>query len=420
MKQRLFTLRDTLRSNYWFIPLVTAVFGILLSILTIKLDERVGRNLAWVTGLVYVDSPEGARAVLSVIAGSMITVAGVVFSLTMVALTLTAQQYGSLVLSNFLRDRGNQFVLGVFTATFIFCLLVLRTIRGVESSAFVPHISVLVGIGLAIASLGVLTYFIHDVSNSLRASTIVARVSDDLIETIEYMFPLQENGVIREEGSLPEHFDSESQPLRAPESGYLQYIDYEYLLSVTQNSHTIVEIKYHPGQFLIKGAVVGTIWPSEQVDQRLLKQVGESLVIGDQRTQSQDVEFLIDQLVAMAVRALSPAINDPFTAMMVIDRLGEALCLLAAREMVSPFVMDKNKQVRIVTHPVTFDSMIKSAFDQIRHYGKDNIKVMIRLLRTLVIVRDCAADEERKDILSRYTDQVWEEARTHLPIENPQ
>lgn len=418
MNHRFLTLRENLRSNYWFIPFVTSILGIFLSILTIKLDEGIGRELAWVTGLVYVNSPEGARAVLSVIAGSMITVAGVVFSLTMVVLTLTAQQYGSLVLSNFLRDRGNQFVLGVFTATFIFCLLVLRTIRGVEASAFVPHISVLVGIGLAIASLGVLTYFIHDVSNSLRASTIVTRVSDDLMEAIEELFPSQIGLEAHAQQPLPELFDSESHPLRAQTSGYLQYIDTDGLMDAATDSHTLIEIKYHPGQFIIKNSVVGQIWPISQVNQKLIKQIQSSLIIGDQRTQAQDIEFLIDQLVAIGVRALSPAINDPFTAMMVIDRLGEALCSLAPREMPSGFAYDSDDKLRLITHPVTFESMVKTAFDQIRHYGKDNIKVMIRLLRTLAIIRDCAATETQKDSLSSYTEHVWEKARSHLPIEN--
>ncbi|MDX2140547.1 MAG: DUF2254 family protein [Chloroflexota bacterium] len=189
MRSRLHVFWDDLRASYWFIPALMAVFALLTSVVTIRLDEGVGRELRWVTGLVYVDSAEGARAVLSTVASSMITVAGVVFALTMVVLSLSSQQYGPLVLTHFMRDRGNQIVLGVFTATFLYCLLILRTIRGGETDVFVPHISVLVGLVLAVASLAVLIYFIHHIARTIQAPNIIARISDELNDKIDHQFP---------------------------------------------------------------------------------------------------------------------------------------------------------------------------------------------------------------------------------------
>ncbi|MEX0998785.1 MAG: DUF2254 domain-containing protein [Thermodesulfobacteriota bacterium] len=177
-------------SSFWFLPALMVASSIAFSFIMIYVDANIVKvsgieSLGWI----YENKPEGARALLSTVAGSMITVAGVVFSITIVALTLASTQYGPRLLGNFMRDKGNQVVLGTFIATFTYCLLILRTIRGGEDSSFIPHLSVTIGVLFAIFSISVLIYFIHHAATSIQASNVISGVSKNLKHTIDLTFP---------------------------------------------------------------------------------------------------------------------------------------------------------------------------------------------------------------------------------------
>ncbi len=186
---RLAQLWESLRTSYWFVPTVMTAGAVGLSFASVHLDQVVKAEWVRAVGWIWAGSPEGARQVLSTIAGSMITVAGVAFSITIVALTLASTQFGPRLLRNFVRDLGNQVVLGTFVSTFVYCLLVLRTVRGGDVAEFVPYLSVTLGVAFALASLGVLIYFIHHVSGAIQAEHLIASVADELEDAIERMFP---------------------------------------------------------------------------------------------------------------------------------------------------------------------------------------------------------------------------------------
>lgn len=420
MKNRLISLSDKLSASYWFIPMLMGLSAILLSIITIELDEGIGRDLRWVTGLIYVDSPEGARALMSTVASSMISVAGTVFSLTMVVLSLTSQQYGPLVLAHFMRDRGNQFVLGIFTATFIYCLLILRTIRGVENSIFIPHISVLVGLGLSILSLAVLIYFIHHVSQSIQAPNIITRINNELVEAVEDMFPAQlghEPPPIVDESlqnNLIERFSETGFPVKTSESGYLQMVDPDALIQIADEHNLIMSLDVLPGRFLYQGQTLVRVLPKTALDKALSKTIESAFIIGSNRTRTQDIEFTITQLSALAVRALSPAINDPFTAIMVIDHLGEALCAVLTRQQPSMFRYDSENQLRVIATSVTFKTLFHTAFDQIAHYGYGDPKIDVRLMQVFKALWDCATAESDRTFLETTLNRLFEESRNRL------
>jgi uncharacterized membrane protein len=396
-----------------------AVIAFALAFLSIRIDEAVDPGIQWMTGLIYVDSPEGARAVLSTIASSMITIAGVIFSLTMVVFSLTSQQYGSLVLSNFMRDRGNQFVLGTFTATFLYCLLILRTIRGVEDSIFIPHISVLVGLGMAIASLAVLIYFIHHVSDSIRSSTIIDRVADDLNASIDDLFPVQIGKDAKQVGVSPDHIPSlpenTGHPVKASQSGYLQLIDEGWLMDIACEHDLVIKLECRPGHFVLHSNLLAKVWASKPVDQKVVDEIRETFVIGSRRTQQQDVEFLFEQLVQIAVRALSPAINDPMTAMMCIDRLGEGISELSQREMPSPYRYDQQGNLRVIAESITFEGIVELAFTQIRHYGAGDIRVINHLLDTILRVALRIHDSKLRSVLREQAAWIRDEGTRGLP-----
>ncbi len=405
---KLRALWEGLRSSLWLIPTLMLMMAILLAFGMLTLDEFLRARFSGRISLVYNGGAEGARALLSSVAGSMITVAGVAFSMTVVALTLASQQFGPRLLRNFMRDRGNQIALGTFIATFVYCLLILRAVRGSDTTGSIPHASVTGGLVLAVASLGVLIYFIHHVTNSIRASTIVAAVGRDLDDAIERLFP-SHMGVAAPEGSelttmttIPDAWNCRSAFVTAHDTGYLQAIDSETLMRVAVTEDLVLDLPCRPGHFVQNGDVLLTGWPKERMTDAVIKKLNDAFILGDERTPLQDVEFCMNQLVEIAVRALSPGTNDPFTAIASIDRLGLALCKLACREFPLPYRYDQNACLRVITKPITFSGVTETAFNQIRQYGRGSVAVTIRLIETIgTIAERVHTDHARTALLNQ-------------------
>ncbi len=395
--------------------------AIALAFATVALDEALSNQWLQARGWVYTGGAEGASLVLGTIAGSMITIAGVVFSMTLVALSLASSQLGPRLLRNFMRDTANQMVLGTFIATFLYCLLVLRTIRRVDEIAFVPHLSVTIGVLFALASIGVLIYFIHHVSVSIQADEVVARVGNELIQVIDGLFPQQfgRGEPLPEaeacDARLPEAFEREARPVGATGDGYLQRIDADTLMSLAEQEDVLFRVERRPGHYVVMGSPLATVWPGDRVTEKLAARVNSAFVVGSQRTPVQDVEFAVLQLVEIAVRALSPGINDPFTAVACVDRLGSALCRLAEREMPSPYRFDGQGRLRMVAPAVTFPGIVDAAFDQIRQSARSSAAVTIRLLETIAVIAAAAQRPEDRAALRRHAEMIARGAREELP-----
>lgn len=423
MKNRIAIFIDQLGSSYWFIPAALSVAAMFLSVVTVAFDQSIVDD-TWIIGVVYVNSADGARTVLSTVASSMISVAGVVFSLTMVVLTLSSQQYGPLVLTHFMRDRANQTVLGVFTATFIYCLLVLRTIRSVDEVLFVPHVSVLIGLGMAVASLAVLIFFIHHVAESIQATSIITRVSNSLSDGIDEIFPDRLGREAGGDADVPEQtrrrFEAAGLPIRAKDSGYLQMVDEDELMEQAQKHGVVIHIDMHPGRFLVQGHPLARVLPLDpeastpKDAQRLTDDIAEAFILGTRRTKHQDIELLFSQLVSIGVRALSPGINDPYTAMMCIDRLTQALCEVLQRKNPSIYRYDEDGTLRVIVESVNFDALFHTTFDQIRHYGRGDLKLGLHLLNAISIIGAFARDERQRAMLARYEATVYQECRAQF------
>lgn len=408
---------EYLRGTYWAVPSAMAMAAVGLSVAMIQLDEAATAGLLDRLSWVYTGGPEGARAVLSTIAASMITVAGVTFSITIVALTLASQQFGPRLLRNFLRDLGNQVVLGTFVSTFIYCLLVLRTVRGSDDEEFVPHLAVTVGVVLAMLSLGVLIFFIHHVATSIQASRIIANVAEDLEGAINRLFPetIGDDSATADHGgaSLGESdaSDEGTREVRAATTGYVQAIDAQGLMGVARERNVVVRVRARPGAFVRKGQVLLTIGPTPSHGDRVDKPFQELFIIGSDRTGAQDVTFFIDQLVELAVRALSPGINDPGTARLCIDRLEQALCHLGGRRIPSPARHDEDGRVRVFACPLTFSGMVESAFNEIARYGRSSVSVTCRLLDAVRSVGSCVQREADRQALLRQAAAIAGEVR---------
>ncbi len=395
--------------------------AVALAMATIAVDEAVTDEWLQALGWAYTGGAEGASSVLGAIAGSMITIAGVVFSMTLVALSLASSQLGPRLLRNFMRDTTTQVVLGTFVSTFVYCLLVLRTIRRADEVAFVPHLSVNIGVLFALVSVGVLIYFIHHVSISIQADQVIARVGKELTEEINRLFPErvgQEQGSPAIESidtSIPEAFDREARPVLAGGDGYLQHIDGDALMTLATQADVLMRLERRSGQYVVSGRPLVMVWPGNQVTDHFAAQVNEAFALGNQRTSAQDVEFAIHQLVEIAVRALSPGINDPFTAVACVDRLGSALCRLAQRKMPSPYRHDEQHRLRVVVAPITFTEIVDTSFNQIRQYARPSAAVTIRLLEAIAVIAEAAHRPEDLAALRRHAEMIVRGAREGLP-----
>lgn len=402
MKSFLSNFWEALRGSYWFVPSLMTAAAIVLSYAFLALDRRL--NFSALTGYawIYAGGASGARSVLSTVASSVITVAGTTFSITIATLSLTSSQFGPRLLRGFLRDTGNQIVLGTFIGTFVYCLLILRTIRGDQTDVFVPNFSVTMGAFLALASVGVLIYFINHVSASIQASHVIASVSKELNKAIDRLYPAtlgkdsgERTPSERDASALP------SVPVVAKNSGCVQGVDKDKLMALAQAAGGFVEILLRPGAFATEGAPLARLYAALPLPKDWCEKLNKAFTLGPNRTMTADAGFGMDQLVEVASRALSPGINDPFTAMSCLDRMGEALSRLATRPVPSLCRYDDDGVLRIVARPLLFPEMVNSAFDPLRQYASGSLAVTLHLLETLEVVAAQATGEENREALRR-------------------
>ncbi|MBM9606643.1 DUF2254 domain-containing protein [Desulfopila inferna] len=418
MRTRLFNLWQALRASLWFLPGLMVLSAIILAFLLLYIDGNYSLSANFAGSLLYNAGPEGARSLLSTIAGSVITVTGVTFSITIVALTLASSQFGPRLLRNFMRDTSNQFVLGTFISTFIYCLLVLRSVEAVDGNPFVPSLSVSMAVVLMLANAGVLVFFIHHISISIQADYVITGVSSELTEHINRIFEddndQQDAGGFdssRLDGYGHEFYISSSK------DGYLQAIDHSGLVKIAQADDYLFFLHSRAGKYVVKGDVLVTVKSREKSEEKH-GPIVRSFIIGTVRTPEQDPEYAIHQLVEVAIRALSPGINDPFTAISCIDRIGSAICFVSTKKFPSSLITDNEDKLRLVTMPVDFTGMVNAAFDQIRQNGQKNVAVTIRLLEVLGNIGRHLEQQEYKDAILRQAVMIQRVGRESFPEEN--
>lgn len=371
-----------LRSTFWFVPGAMVVGSALLAFVALAADRSL--DGAPLPDWVYGGEADGARALLSTVAGSMVTVAGLGFSIVIVALALASTQFGPRLLTLFMRDLISQAMLGIFAGTFTYCILVLRTVSSEPDAPFVPQISITIGIGLTLVSVGALVYFFHHVATAIQAPKVVARVARDLDHAIEHLYP----GSIGRDGPDPPPDEVPDRTVdalvEAERSGYVQVVDGAALMEVVTSVDLCVRLLARPGLFVVRGNPLLAVRPAARVDAGVAASLRSALIIGDVRTSEDDIEFTARQLVEVALRALSPAINDPFTAIAAIDWLGAALARLAAADFPTRHRYDETGRLRVVADVSTFAGVTHTIFSRIRHYGGDSPVVLNRLLEAVV------------------------------------
>jgi len=418
VKTKILHFLEQIRTSFWFIPSLMAFSAIILSYVMVQLDKSQILHVGLLDTMLYSGSAEGSRTVLSTIAGSMITVAGVVFSITIVALTMAASQFGSRLLRNFMGDRVNQVVLGAFIATFIYCLLVLQSIHYDGKEIFVPRVATTLSLILALVDFGILIYFFHHVSTLLQAEKVIESVSRELSNTINRLFPDKDYENVPPQTKKSSYsevdFNENSVPVLFRSDGYLKALDEEGLLKFAVENDLYIKLQHRPGDFVFRNAELMIVRTEQEMDQKMKHRLSSFLIMGGNRTPEQDVEFAIHQLVQLALRALSPGINDPHTAMTCIDRLGAAVRLINQKIIPGPVRYDETEQTRLILDCVTYDGILDAAFNQIRQYANGSADISIRLLEVFLGIAESTKDKERIQAIERHANMVYGAARSSL------
>ena len=407
---------QTVNASYWFYPALFSILAVVMALVTIWLDRngyaQLLNNVAWL----QTARPQGASNMLTVIAGSMIGVASTVFSITIAAVAYASGNYGPRLLTNFMENRGNQLSLATFVGTFVYAITVLRVVRAADESSifsattsapgFVPQLSLVVAYILMALSVAVLVYFLNHIPASIRINTVLQGIGDRLLKDIREDFPHTNDGA--SETNSPQ-----GTPINAKETGYVQLITFRDLERLAARENGMLKLAVRTGDF-VHPDVPLAYWAELDATEDLPDdEVRACFTLGSMRTPNQDMEFLIDELVEIALRALSPGINDPFTAITAIHWLGAATAELARRRLVRSFAAKGDEQ-RVQLLDNDFDHYVRRGFGAVRG-GVATSRIAAQV--AFDAIRDAATtldDESRRTLLAREGEQLMRQAREHL------
>ncbi len=412
MRLRLLQAWNQILSSFWFVPAVMVVSATALASLMIYLDGHLELRLAEAHPRLFGANANGARGILSAIAGSMITVAGVTFSVTIVALSLASNQYSPRILRNFMRDRGNQVVLGMFVSVFVYCVLVLRTIRGGED-AIVPSYALSGGMVLGLAAIGFLIYFIHHISASIQASTIIANVHRETLEAIEAFVKRHAHAEPAPPGTCGPDPDEPCAEVASDSTGYVQDVDEQALMKWAVERDVVVVMVGGAGDFVVRGEPILRIHGIRRLDSESCSLLCRCYSISQDRTIEQDPAYGLRQIVDIALKALSPGINDSTTATSCLDYLG-AIALRMLGERFPPDLACLHGRLRLVARRASIESLLDLSFSEIRQHAGSNVAVHVALLRTVAMLARAPAASQHLPLLWRHACAIAQGASAHF------
>jgi uncharacterized membrane protein len=409
--------REALRTNLWLVPTIEVVVAVALYLVTHVLDKAAFDGSITLPSWMVFGTADAARQILTALAAAVITVVGIVFSITIVTLTLASTQFGPRMLRNFIRDRGTQFTLGTFVATFVYATLVLISIGpATPGRDFVPHLSITIAVALVTVSMAVLIYFIHHIATSIQLPQVIASIARDLSRAIDA--ESRDDPVTSEAGpSVPElllRMNDAGGVVPAPASGYLQFVQHEALIGLAAEKGAVIRLLYRPGHFVVGGQPLAIVWPPGAAPSvsRVLR---SAHITGSSRTLAQDLAFAVDQLVEIAIRALSPAVNDTFTALTCIDWLGDSLCKITAHWRPVRVHRDSHGYVRVITAHVSYERLVERSFDKIRQAGRGMPAVLIRQLEALTKIVEQSTDADERELLVKQAAMVLHTSVESVP-----
>lgn len=384
--------------SFWMMPFILGIFAILAAQFTIVLDEfLLNQNIQLAASRdIGVD---GARSILTALAGSVLGVAATSFSITTSVLATASSTYGPRLVRNFMGDRRNQFILGSFGAAFLYAIMILRSIRDSSDvgGIFIPAVSVDIAILAGIVNVALLIYFIHHISDSIQISTLISRVRDDLIRSVRALYSEQpadtaielEMKGVSDVKVAHDHAKSTDLPnekpikLRARGDGYVTYIDFDWLLEEAKRQCKVVKLLVQPGDFIYRRQPIVHVWfdgAQEEFDkEEEFSWVLDAISTSTTRSPHDDIRYAIQQPVDITIRALSPGTNDPYTAINALQGLGSGLVRLVELHNM-PSVMYDGENPRVFKHTITIEHLIESTFRTLRSNVVGSVDATLEVL----------------------------------------
>jgi uncharacterized membrane protein len=420
--QRLRNFWENAQTSLWFIPSMCVATAVLMSIILPEVDKAIEQEIAARRDLLFSGSASAGRTILSAIAGSVVTVVAVVFSITIVALQQASTQFTPRIMGAFTRDRGNQIVLGMYLATFAYSILVLRQVRGEDSlgEQFIPTISITVAILLAVICLGLLVYFIHHAASQLQAATVINHARSDLLASIERLYP---EGI----GNPPPDDDTlvafqrqhgHGVVIPAPSAGYLRAVDAERIVGASGAARWAIVVP-RVGSYLVTGQPLLELDGRVAITDERREQLQQAFVLDVSRSLHQDAMFGLRQLADIAIKALSPSVNDPTTAEHAISAMADGLAILARREIpraVRELERDEEHlpSMELLVNRPDFAAFVNEGFDQVRRYAASDTHVLLHLTQVLTTLAYLAPDSRQPPIRAQIEALAWQIAQTEM------
>ncbi|MFN7103676.1 MAG: DUF2254 domain-containing protein [Pseudorhizobium sp.] len=396
---------EKLRTSFWLVPSLMAVVALALAVAATWADFRLAdANPASMPRFIFVSTPDGARDVLSTLLSSMITMTSLVFSITMVVLSLAANQFGPRLIRSFMSSPHTQFVLGTFVMTSVYCLLELGSVGSTTEDEMQAFPSVSLGLLLMLVSVLVLISFLHFLARSIVSETLIKGLGTEVADMVAELDDLPEDRNEQTAAALPQEFEREATFFGTRTDGFVQSIDLEGLKALAEDADVLVAFSFRPGDYVVAdGGGIG-VFPGRNCTPELQEHICRMIVVGSRRTATQDPEFAIRHLVEMAVRALSPGVNDPYTAVAVLAQLSAGLAHLMKRALPESVVTGTDGSPRIVIPGPTYASIIGVAFNQIRQNATGKPFVILHLIEAILRIADHVSLPEQGDILEEQLD----------------
>ncbi len=413
-----------LNANYWFYPATFALAGALIALGMIWLDRNGFAEFLNNMEMIVPVRPKGASDILTVMASTMIGVASTVFSITLVAVTYASGTYGPRLLTNFLEDRGNQISLATFIGSFVYALVVLRSVRAEDESptdaaiaagdalpGFAPQLSLLFAYVLLALCVAVLVYFLHHVPASIRINSVLESIGKRLLRAIKKDYPIEDS---RWDAS-PE---KGGETILANGEGYVQMIDFDDLEKLARDNDSVISLRVRVGDFVHRGMALFDVEGCDPCE--IEDEAREHLTLGPIRTPEQDPQFLIDELVEIGLRALSPGINDPFTAITALHWLGAAISEIGRRDLKKPVGnrdgddADGEGKTFLIPKSDGFDHYLERSFGSIRPGVATSVNAAMVMLEVLENAAKPLDNTDRVYLLREHGRLLFEQAESAL------
>jgi uncharacterized membrane protein len=410
-------LRSQRDINLWRIPLQLSLAAVALFAITLVPDILDKYGVIHIPSWLTMGSIDDARAILAAMMGAVATVLALIFSVALLVLSMVSTLFGPRLLYRFLQDWVTQVTIGMFMGTFVYICLVFLVTHQDPQSSFIPQISLITAWVLVVLSFGFLVYYSHRVAKSIQNPDMIGAIVDDLYVAAG---GAQVSGTGEGIGAVPDDAAILRQADRGaivlcPKSGYLQHVDHGALVAAARAADALIVLRFRPGHFVLRGEPHAVIVPAEKVA-TLEAAIDRGIHIGRHRTLTQDSEFGIAQVVEIAIRALSPAVNDTFTGVACVDWLADALLTLAERPPLEGNWYDAGGQLRVWMPPVRLERLAKLAFDQIRQASAMTPAVLIRQLDAIRRLAPRLPDACRQ-ALSDQADAILETASALVTLD---